>query len=200
LGLAWLKKGHQIVFGVRDPNKAEVTAFAAEHPGVVVKSIADAIALSDLILLAIPYEAAKQTLAEAGDLSGKIVIDCTNPIGEGVKLTVGHTSSGAEELAKIAYGGTIVKAFNMPGWEKFANSAYPEYNGLKPIMYVCGDDNAANQQVCQLAEDVGFEGYNWGNLEGARYLEPMAMVWILPIRGQELDPNCAFALLRRNRS
>ncbi len=196
LGLGWAKKGHQVVFGVRAPESQEIKALLAQNPEISAHSVEDAIAISEVIALAIPYEAAKKTVASS-DLNGKIVLDCTNPM-DGLRLTVGHTTSGAEEIAKLSQGAPVVKSFNMPGWENFADSSYPGYNGLKPIMYVCGDDDAANQKVCQLAEDLGFESYNWGPLEGARYLEPMAMVWIVPVRGGGRSPDFTFALLRRN--
>lgn len=196
LGLGWAKAGHQVVFGVRDPASKEVKALLEQNPEVSAHSVEDAIAISEVITLATPYEAAKKTVASS-DLNGKLVLDCTNPM-DGLSLTVGHTTSGAEEIAKLTQGTPVVKSFNMPGWENFADSSYPGYNNLKPIMYVCGDDNEANQKVCQLAEDIGFESYNWGPLIGARYLEPMAMVWIVPVRGQGRSPNFTFALLRRD--
>ncbi len=197
LGLGWAKKGHDVLFGVRDVEKPEVRAFHASQSGIVIEPVSQAIDEADTILLATPYEAAKKVVETAGDLAGKVVLDCTNPIGPGLVLTVGLTTSGAEEIAKLARGASVVKSFNTTGWENLAHSTYPGYGGLRPIMFVCGDDERAKAKVCRLAEDLGFEPYDWGPLSGARYLEPMAMVWIVPGRAQGRGPNFAFALLRR---
>lgn len=199
LGIGWAKKGHSVLFGVREPEKQSVKAFLSANPGARVKPISEAIDESELITLAIPYEAAKATVETAGNLGGKIVLDCTNPIGPGLKLEVGHTTSGAEEIARRAVGGLVVKSFNTTGWENLEDSSYPGYGGHRPVMYVCGDHDEANKTVCALAEDLGFESCNWGPLEGARYLEPMAMLWIIPVRSKGHGQDFAFGLFKRER-
>jgi hypothetical protein len=199
LGRGWLRRGHEVVYGARDPDSEKVREFRAQHPALRVIPVEEAIQRSELAALATPYEGALQTAEKAGDWEGRIVLDCTNPIGPGLKLLVGHTTSGAEEIAKRARGATVVKSFHTTGWENMDDSGYPGYGNLKPVMFVCGDDPLANRKVCGLAQDLGFEAVDWGPLEGARYLEPMAMVWIIPGRVKGWGPDFAFALLRRHR-
>lgn len=197
LGLAWGRRGHEVVFGARDPDKNEVQEFRLSYPEVKVQGLPEAVAGAEVICLAVPYAAALGFGKTAGDLQGKIVVDCTNPIGPGLTLAVGHATSGAEEIAKALPGARVVKAFNSTGWENMADAAYPGYGDLRPVMPVCGDDPGANRVVCGLAEDLGFESWDWGPLAGARYLEPLAMLWIIPARTGGLGPGFAFALLRR---
>jgi len=197
LGLAWGRRGHEVVFGVRDPGKNEVREFRRAYPEADVQGLADAVAGAEVICLAVPYAAALEFGQAAGDLRGKIIVDCTNPIGPGLTLAVGHETSGAEEIAKALSDARVVKAFNSTGWENLADADYPGYGDLRPVMPVCGDDPEANRAVCGLAEDLGFESWDWGPLAGARYLEPLAMLWIVAARVRGLGPDFAFALLRR---
>jgi hypothetical protein len=136
-----------------------------------------------------------------GDLKGKTLIDCTNPLslaGDGsLSLSLGSTTSGAEEVERLAPGAHVVKAFNTYGWENFADSAYPNTAGLKPVMFYCGDDDAAKGRVSQLAADLGFEPVDTGGLGMARSLEPLALLWIrLSIRDGR-NANFTWARLTR---
>ncbi|MDX1522731.1 MAG: F420-dependent NADP oxidoreductase, partial [Anaerolineae bacterium] len=132
--------------------------------------------------------------AEKLDLSGKTVIDCTNPIAPGLKLAVGTTTSGAEEIAARASGARVVKAFNTTGAE---NMADPVYDGQATTMFICGDDPEAKATVSRLSDELGFETIDAGELSMARNLEPFALVWInlAMVRGH--GRNIAMRLVRR---
>lgn len=197
LGFGWAARGHEVTFGVRDVGKPDVQGLLNAEQRVHALPLRDAVARAETICLAMPYPAALEFAAFAEDVSGKIVIDCTNPIGPGLVLTVGHESSGAEEIARSLPAARVVKAFNSTGWENMADSAYPGYGGLRPVMPVCADDADARRVVCLLAEDLGFEAWDWGPLAGARYLEPLAMLWIIPARAGGAGPDFALALLKR---
>lgn len=197
LGLRWSECGHDVVFAVRDSGKAEVREFMAEHPSAVVKALPEAVQAAEVVCLAIPYAAALSIGEMAAALSGRIVVDCTNPIGPGLTLSVGHTDSGSEAIARALPGARVVKAFSTTGWENMADATYPRYGDLRPLMPVCGDDKAATAVVCRLAEDLGFEAWDWGPLAGARYLEPLAMLWIIPARAEGEGPGFAFARIKR---
>jgi hypothetical protein len=197
LGLAFAGRGHGVTFGVRDPEIHKEQERSGSFPTVDVHSLDEAIAGAEAVCLAIPYVAALELGTMSHALAGKIVVDCTNPIGPGLVLSVGHDTSGAEEIARMLPGARVVKAFNSTGWENMADPAYPGYAGLRPVMPVCGDDTEARRVVCGLAEDIGFEPWDWGPLAGARYLEPMAMLWIVSARAGGVGPDFAFALLRR---
>jgi hypothetical protein len=197
LGVTWATRGHKVTFGVRDPGKPEVQHLLEAEPGVQALPLREAVDEAEVVCLAMPFPAALEFGAVVGDLAGKVVVDCTNPIGPGLVLAVGHHSSGAEEIARTLPAARVVKAFNSTGWENMADSAYPGYGGLRPVMPVCGDDADARRVVCRLAEDLGFEAWDWGPLTGARYLEPLAMLWIVPARAGGVGPDFAFALLKR---
>jgi predicted dinucleotide-binding enzyme len=186
LGRRWRELGHDVAFGVRDPSNERARAVG----GV---AIVDAVAGADVVVLATPFGAVADAIAAAGDLTGKIVVDCTNPIGPD-GLLVGTTSSGAEQVAAHAVGANVVKAFNTTGAE---NMADPQYPGGALTMLLAGDDDDAKATVAQLASDLGFDSVDLGSLETARYLEPFAMVWIMLAMRQGLGRDIGFTLQRR---
>lgn len=195
LGKALIRLGEAVVFGVPAPERHRA-AIAALGPLARVTSTTDAIAAGDVVILAVPYAAVASIAASVGDWQGRILVDATNPLAPGLAgLVVGTTTSGAEELAKLATGSRVVKAFNTTGAENMATAAYP---GGTPFMPVCGDDADARRRVMTLASRIGFEAVDAGPLSAARWLEPFAMTWIhLAIR-QGMGRDFAFGLLRRN--
>lgn len=136
-------------------------------------SYADAVKGADIVVLAIPFNAA---LEEAGklDLSGKIVVDISNPVSADFSgLTIGHTTSAAEEIAKVARGARVVKAFNTIFASLFDTPASATAN--VPV-FVAGDDEAAVAAVADLAQQAGFAVEKVGGLDGARLVEPIGML------------------------
>ena len=192
LGTRWTQRGHEVVFGSRDPSSPKVKKLLAAT-GAGAASIRDAVADASVVVLATPWDATQSSIAAAGDLTGKILLDATNPL-QNMKLALGLTTSGAERVASWAGGAAVVKAFNSTGAGNMLN---PDYAGQKPTMFICGDDAAAKQVVSGLAEEIGFEAVDAGALTLARYLEPLAGLWIALAYAQGLGPNIAFKLLRR---
>jgi predicted dinucleotide-binding enzyme len=195
LGRAFTLRGESIVFGVPDPEKYRESV-SALGDGASVASTAQAIAASDVVILAVPYAALPAIAQSVPDWQGKILIDATNPLAPGLSgLSLGTTTSGAEELAKLALGARVVKAFNTTGAENMADTRYP---GGAPIMPLCSDDADAKQRVATLATLIGFEAVDMGPLMAARYLEPFAMTWIHLALKQGYGRKFAFGMLRRN--
>jgi NADPH-dependent F420 reductase len=196
LGKAWAKKGHDIFFGVRHP-KNDKTRQVVQSIGTKGRAgtVAEAAAFGEVVVLATPWQGTEAAVRAAGDLRGKTVIDCTNPLKPDVSgLEVGFTTSGAERVAQWARGARVFKAFNTTGYNIMAD---PVINGTRTVMFVCGDDEAAKPTVMQLASDIGFAAVDAGKLEQARLLEPWAMLWIsLAFRGN-VGREFGFALLRR---
>jgi predicted dinucleotide-binding enzyme len=155
-------------------------------------TIPRAVAQSEIVALATPWDGTQAAIRAAGDLAGKVLLDCTNPIGAG-GLALGHTTSGAEQIAEWAPGARVVKAFNTTGWEVMADTAFA---GGKPALFLCGDDAEARQTVAGLAADLGFEPVDCGPLRMARSLEPLAVLWISLARSG-MGRHFAWALLRR---
>lgn len=194
LGRAFTHKGETVVFGVPDPDKYREAVLALGEHARVTDTVA-AISASSLVILAVPH-AAVQAIAQAvPDWQGKVLVDATNPLAPGLSgLTVGTTTSGAEELARLARHARVVKAFNTTGAENMADTAYP---GGIPMMPVCGDDADARQRVMALATLIGFDAVDMGPLMAARYLEPFAMTWIHLAFRQGHGRQFAFSVLRR---
>ena len=164
LGSGFRSAGHEVWFGVRQPEEVSDAI-----------SIEEAISRGEVVLLATPWKAAGAIVANHPALAGKTIVDCTNPIGPGFELAVGHSTSGIEELAKSAPDAHFVKAFNTTGFENMAN---PDYAGQALTMFLCGDHAESNEKVAQLCRDIGFDPLITGPLRHARYLEPLAMLWI----------------------
>lgn len=196
LGQRWAKKGHDIIFGSRNPDSGKVLELVN---GIGKKcraiEISDAVKESGIIVLSVPWPAVKDTITAMGDLNGKILIDCTNPIAADFSvLDIGTTTSAGEQIAKWAIGAKVIKAFNTTGSDNMTN---PIYKNQRITMLVCGDDQDAKQKVMALAEDIDFEAQDAGNLVAARFLEPMAMLWIHLGYKVGLGPNFAFKIVKR---
>lgn len=202
LGRSWAKAGHTIIFGVRNPaggkTKPPIAEIGSAASSLVVP---DAVRSADVVVLATPWDAVADVIPAMGDVKGKIIIDCTNPLflnAEGsLSLSLGSSTSGAEEIQRMAPTARVAKAFNTYGWENFADSNYPSYNGLKPVMFYCSDDDDAKEVVEQLAKDLGFEPQDTGGLGMARSLEPLALMWIRLAVRQGRNPNFTWGILRR---
>lgn len=195
LGTGWAQKGHTVIFGSRHPDEEKVRQIltaAGKNARAALPNVAAAEA--EVVVLAVPGTAVAATIPTLGNLSGKILIDATNPIAPGLQLSVGHTTSGAEQVAALAAGAHVVKAFNTTGAENMAN---PLYQGEPITVFICGDDVAAKAAVSQLAQDLGFAVADVGGLDKARLLEPMALVWISLAMPQGLGRDIAFKLVHR---
>ncbi|MBI1417951.1 MAG: dinucleotide-binding enzyme [Limimaricola sp.] len=185
-------KGHSVTLGARDPATAEVQRLVTIVSANAALP-ADAAAAADIVILALPWAIAEAAVRALGDLSGKIVIDCMNPIGrtaEGPGLMLGHTTSGGETVAGWLPGAHVVKTLNQVGAEVMAqNTSLPH----RPVMFMAGDDAGAKSQVAQLLTDMGFEALDAGDITKARLLEPFGMVWINQALMRGKDRNWAFA-------
>jgi NADPH-dependent F420 reductase len=200
LGKRWARAGHEVAFGVRDPAEAKVASLVRESgPGARAASVPEAVRQAAVVVLAVPWDGARAALTAAGDLRGRILIDATNPVPltpEGLRagLVIGHTTSGAEEIARWAEGARVVKAFNTTGWQ---NMADPRYGAAGLSMLLCGDDAEARQVVADLARQLGFEPVDVGPLRSARYLEAVAMLWIDMAVLQGYGANFGFQVVKR---
>jgi NADPH-dependent F420 reductase len=200
LGKRWAKAGHEVAFGARDPAEAKVTALVRESgPTARAASAPEAARQAAVVLLSVPWDNAQEALAAAGELRGRILIDATNPLPltpEGLRqgLVIGHTTSGAEEIARWAAGARVVKAFNSTG---FQNMADPAYGSQGLSMMLCGDDAEAKKVTADLARQLGFEPVDVGPLRSARYLEAVAMLWIDMAILQGFGTNFGFQVVRR---
>ena len=196
LGPAWAKAGHDVIFGVRDPNSEKVKT-VLENSGQKARAagVAEAASAAEIVVFATPWSATQDAVQAAGNLDGKLVVDCTNPIAPDLKgLVIGTTTSAAEQVAQWAQGARVVKAFNTTGSGNMAN---PLYESQPVTMFICGDDPEAREMVARLAEDLGLEPFITGPLYHARYFEPMAMLWVDMAYLQGKGPDFAYKILKR---
>lgn len=162
--------GSDVVIGHRDPAKA--ASLAAElGANVEAGGIAAAVKFADIVILALPYGAVAETLKEAGNLKGKVLVDITNPVTADFRgLVVGHATSAAEEIQALAPEAVVVKAFNTI----FATLLPVEARKDKRLqVFVAGDDEKAKEAVSRLAKSAGFEPVDAGPLTNARFIEPI---------------------------
>ena len=184
---ALTRAGHFVNFGVRSPTPGRLDE----------KTIAEAIRHAEVAILAAPFSAIPEVIKSAGNLAGKVLIDATNPIGmgeDGLGLTTGFSTSGAEQLAAQSPGALVFKAFNQTGFENLADA---RTYASRPVMFVAGDDPTGKQTVLALVSDAGFDGVDLGGLRQARLIEPLAMIWIELGRKRGRGPDFAFSLQPR---
>ena len=199
LASGFLKHGHDVVMGTRDA--AKLSDWAKKNPDGRVGSFSDAAKFGDLVVLAVKGTAAAEALRNAGpeNLSGKPVIDATNPIADAppvngvLKFYTSLDESLMERLQSEFEGARFVKAFNSVG---NANMVDPRFEGGKPTMFICGNDDQAKKIATEILDQFGWETADMGKAEAARAIEPLCMLWCIPVflRNQATH---AFKLLTR---
>ncbi len=176
MGSAFVKQlvraGHQVSVTARDAAKA--AQVAAANPGAKAVPTAGAAEGADAVVLATGYGDAVAALRSVGNLAGKVVIDITNPLtADYMGLTLGHSTSAAEEIAKAVPGAEVVKAFNTVFAQVLGEGA-DFGNGRQVEVFVASDSERAKQTARTIAESIGFAVIDAGPLKNARYLEPVA--------------------------
>jgi 8-hydroxy-5-deazaflavin:NADPH oxidoreductase len=171
------KHGYQVVMGTKRPEKkvdwkGELTSFA------------DAARKSDVLVLVVKGGAAEEVIrAVAPHASGKTVIDATNPIADAppqkgvLKFFTNLDESLMERLQRLAPQANFVKAFNSVGRGLMVN---PSLKGGPPTMFICGNSDAAKQQVVAILQKFGWDSEDMGAAEAARAIEPLCMLWCIP--------------------
>jgi 8-hydroxy-5-deazaflavin:NADPH oxidoreductase len=185
---ALTRSGHQVTLTGKDLEKAKA---AAGKAGGRALPGPEAAREADIVIAATPYNSQVAALKSLGDLSGKVVIDISNPLKADMSgLQIGHTTSAAEEVASQLPGAKVVKAFNTVFAQVLQEG--PAFKKGKAQVLYAGDDEAAKAKVKILIESMGFEGTDAGPLTNSRYLEPMGMlnIWFgyMAKRGTGIAP------------
>jgi 8-hydroxy-5-deazaflavin:NADPH oxidoreductase len=196
LGKAWAKRGHQIMFGIRNLESPKAKKILnSQDINLKVENIDQAINFGEVIVLAVPWEAALEVVKAAPNLSNKTIIDPTNPLSSDLKSVLTPSStSAAEEIAELAQGARVVKAFNAIGAKTLGNL---QFGREKADAFLCGDDSISKSLVGKLALEIGFNVVDVGPLSNAKLLENLALLWLELAFSQQLGPNIAFKLLTR---
>lgn len=191
LAKAWMKNGHQIFLGTRNPLSTAVRGLVHLNEDLISAHAPEvAASKADIILLAVPADAAFKVAKSLGNTDGKIFIDAMNAIfrkPEGFETTY-------EAVFKGSGNNHIVKAFNMIGAENIDN---PIYQNDCADMFICGEFNLDKEIVLQLVKDAGFRGFDIGGIEMEPALEHLALIWGKLAFQAKLGRNIAFKVLER---
>lgn len=166
LGRKWVAAGHEVAFGVRDPDSAKVEALRDSISDATFYTPKKAATVSDILLLAVPGKAVDAVLGDVEEtLSDKTVIDAANAISQ-------YVMHSLELIKRLAPDAKVFRAFNSLGWENFAE---PELSGVKIDHFYCGASDHAD--VHKLIGDVGINPIYLGGLEHAPTLDALTRLW-----------------------
>lgn len=189
--------GHQVYLAAQNPESESVMKALKRNPDLQVAEPKDAVSQAEIIFLATPYAANEAVLAELSlGLAGKILVDCTNPVGAQLSHGLNSQQSGTQVIQNQLPNTAVVKAFSIYGFENFEDNHFPD-TSLKPAMLFCGNDTAAKQQVAQLIAELGWDPVDVGGLEQALHLEHMTLLWIRMVRLQGRSAHLTWARLER---
>jgi hypothetical protein len=189
--------GHDVAAAASDANSASVVAAREKIPSLRVLPVREAAGWAEVLFLATPFAADEAALRDAGTLAGKIVVDCTNPVGPGVSHGLESRISGGEFVQNLVPEARVVKAFTIYGFENLADSAYPGYGNLRPVMLIAGNDAGAKTTVGGLAAELGFEPVDTGDIAMSLHLEHLTLLWVKMGRVQGKGAGFVWGMLTR---
>ena len=178
LGPEFAAQGHEIIYGSRKPSRDEVKKLLARTGhGASATTPADAAKDADIVVLAVPGMLVEQITKSLGDLSGKIIIDPTNPLqrGDDGLFEFGVETSNAELIQAITPHAYVVKAFNTLNWRTMID---PGTSGGPVSIPLVGDNDEAKAVVASLVEGMDLEAIDLGPLRHAHFVEGMLILWI----------------------
>jgi len=191
LGKGWIKVGHEVMFGVRDPQSPKTQKALALIPEAKTSTIVDACANADVIVITTPPEAVLELITHLGEVSHKVIIDATNAI----RTRPEPYATAYDAIKEITKAQHVVKCFNTTGFENMLN---PIYDGEGIDMFAAGNSKKAKQVAEQLAKDLGFANcYDFGGDDKVELLEKFALSWINIAIMQGHGRNLAFKLVKR---
>ncbi len=200
LANGFIKHGYDVMIGTNDKNKH---AELKDNTGGKAKigSFEAVAKFGDIVVLAVKGSAAESAVQSAGiaNLKGKTVVDTTNPIEEAppengvLKFFTSLNKSLMESVQKLAPDANFVKAFSSIGGAFMVN---PDFGGVRPTMFICGNNDSAKKQVQAILDQFGFDTEDMGGSQAARAIEPLCMLWCIPgfLRN---DWSHAFKLLKK---
>jgi predicted dinucleotide-binding enzyme len=203
LGVGFATLGHDVMMGSRDPDREDVKEWRKKAGGKAsAGAFADTAAHAELAVLATAWSGTENAirLAKPENLKGKVVIDTTNPLdfsaaGKPPVLAVSGNDSAGERVQKWLPQSRVVKAFNIVGNPDMFR---PQFGDGPPTMFIAGNDDGAKGDVRKVLEAFGWpDVVDLGGIDHARYLEPLAMVWIAAYFRGGKGGHAAFKLIRK---
>ena len=183
LAKGFLKYDYQVAIGSEHVEK--LAEFKKENPRMETATFDQAAQSADIIVLCVKGTVAEKIVEKVKrHLSGKTVIDSTNPIVDAppqngvLKYFTSLDESLMERLQRIAPDAQFVKAFNSIGSGLMVNPDFGD--NTKPTMYICGNNDDAKNKVSEIVEKFGFEIEDMGRVESARAIEPLCILWCIP--------------------
>ncbi len=184
LANGFVKHGYDVTIGTNTASKREELR-SKTNGQVKVGSFEDAAKFGEIVVVATKGTAAEAALKLAGiaNLNGKTVIDTTNPIADAAPVNgvlqyfTSQNDSLMERLQTLAADAHFVKAFSCIGNAFMVN---PDFNGVKPTMFICGNHGGAKSEVKTILDQFGFDVADMGAVEGARAIEPLCILWCIP--------------------
>jgi predicted dinucleotide-binding enzyme len=177
LGTLFARAGHEVVFSYsHSEDKLRELAREARR-SARAGTPADAAKGADALLLAVHWSRMDDVIEQAGGLAGNTVITCSLPMNaRDTELVVGHTSSGAETLAKRYRKAKIVSAFGTVPSEVLFGVYAARRRKRRPSLVYCGDHTEAKRTAAKLIADIGFDPVDAGPLRVARFAEPFTLL------------------------
>jgi predicted dinucleotide-binding enzyme len=184
LANGFLKHGYAVMVGTNTPAKRDELK-SKTNGKAGIGTFEETAKFGEIIVVAVKGSAAEAALKAAGvaNLRGKTVIDTTNPIADAppvhgvLQYFTSQNDSLMERLQKAAPEAHFVKAFSCIGNAFMVN---PDFNGVKPTMFICGNEERAKADVKTILDQFGFEVSDMGAVEGARAIEPLCILWCIP--------------------
>jgi predicted dinucleotide-binding enzyme len=185
LGKAFLAEGHSVMLGSRDTGKVEVVTFLNENPTALIGNFEQSASFGEIVVLAVGGGVAIEAINLAGksNFSGKLLIDATNPIAPAAPVNgvlqffTNYNQSLMEQIQAHLPEAKLVKAFSCVG---NALMYKPKFDGIKPTMFIAGNDEGAKKIVTGILTSFGWETEDMGNAEAARAIEPLCILWCIP--------------------
>jgi 8-hydroxy-5-deazaflavin:NADPH oxidoreductase len=184
LANGFLKHGYQVMRGSRSPEK--LSSWQEKTQGKAkIGDFKETAAFGEIIVLAVKGTAAEEALKLCGEdnLSGKTIIDTTNPIAEAppvngvLRFFTSLDESLMERIQCQHPQAHFVKAFSSVGNSQMVN---PEFQGTLPSMFICGNHSESKRQVREILTKFGWETEDMGTVEAARAIEPLCILWCIP--------------------
>ncbi len=183
LAKGFLKYDYQVMIGSDHVEKLE--EFKKENSKVETGTFEQSAQWADLVVLCVKGTVAEKIVEKTKtNLFGKIVVDTTNPIADAppengvLRFFTSLEESLMERLQKIVPDAQFVKALNSIGSGLMINPDFGD--GIKPTMFICGNNEDAKKKVSEILQKFGFEVEDVGKAESARAIEPLCILWCIP--------------------
>jgi len=176
LGSEFAGLGNEVIYGSRSPESEKTQDVVAKASAAAAMLPADAAAEADIIVLAVPGMVTETVAKGLGDLSGKLIIDATNPLvftGNPPVVSYGVETSLGEIVQAHHPDAFVVKAFNTISWPQMMD---PKAESTPPVVPIAGNDETARARVASYVTAMGLDPLDLGGIENAQWTERTVVV------------------------